>query len=65
MAITEWELWACADELIRRHGNDAAVKAAVRTDELLREGDLDGAATWQAILKRIEELQAPPPGPLN
>jgi hypothetical protein len=29
----------------------------MRADALLAEGDVDGAATWRAIIRAIEELQ--------
>ncbi len=32
-------------------------KAAGRADQLLEDGDLDGAAIWRAIMAAIEELQ--------
>ena len=35
MAIGNWEIWACAEELIRQHGEDAAVHAAMKADALL------------------------------
>jgi hypothetical protein len=54
--LTEWEIWACANETIRQHGLDAPIFAAMRADELLEEGDSDGALTWQAIVHRINEL---------
>lgn len=56
--MTEWELWACANEVLRQHGDDAAFVAAQRADQLLGESDHDGALTWRAILRRINELQA-------
>ena len=31
--------------------------AAMRADDLMAEGDADGAAAWRAIIKAIEELQ--------
>jgi hypothetical protein len=31
--------------------------AAGRADELLDDGDIDGAAVWRRILAAIEELQ--------
>ena len=43
--------------LIDRRSEDAAIEAGVRADELLAEGDVDGAATWRAIILAIEELQ--------
>jgi hypothetical protein len=48
--------WA-AKLLIDRHGEEAATFAAGRADELLEEGDLDGAAIWRRILAAIGELQ--------
>jgi hypothetical protein len=54
--IANREIWACALEVIFQHGADAAIHAAMRADQLLEAGDSEGAATWQRILKRINEL---------
>jgi hypothetical protein len=54
--LAEWELWACANQYIKRHLDDAPIHAAMRADELLAEGDLDGAKTFQEIVRRIDEL---------
>jgi hypothetical protein len=40
-----------------QHGDEAATFPAGRADELLEEGDTDGAAIWRRILEAIEELQ--------
>ena len=32
-------------------------KLVIRADELLAEGDVDGVATWRAIIRAVEELQ--------
>ncbi len=60
MAIGEWELWACAHELIRQHGADAAIHAAMRADTLDGEGEIHGSAAWRQFVRRINELQAEP-----
>lgn len=60
--LSEWELWACANEAIQQHGLDAPIIAALRADELFEQGDDAGAATWRAIVKRINELLAAPAG---
>ena len=57
----ERDLWACANAMVVRHGDDAAAEAAARAEELSSAGDADGAAVWQLILHRIAQLQAPPP----
>jgi hypothetical protein len=45
-----------ANELIKQHGDDAPIHTAMRADELLEAGDLDGQAVWKRILAAIEEL---------
>ncbi len=65
LVLTEWELWACADEAIRQHGLDAPIFAAMRADKLLEEGEIDGAANWRLIVTRINQLLAKPPGLTN
>lgn len=58
MNISDWELWACANEMIRQHGEDAGVHATMKADTLDAEGRIDGAAAWRSILRRIDQLQA-------
>lgn len=58
--LTDWELWACANESIRQHGADAPIFAAMRADELLGEGDLDGAQNWRLIVQWIGDLLSRP-----
>ena len=43
---------------IKQHGEDAPIHAAMRADELLMEGDVDGAAVWKRIVKVVEALLA-------
>jgi hypothetical protein len=50
--------WSQIVELvIDQHGEEAAIFAAGRADELLMDGDTDGSAVWRRILAAIEELQ--------
>jgi hypothetical protein len=42
--------------LMVRHGAGAAMRAAQRADELLKEGDIDGVAIWRRILEAIGGL---------
>ena len=39
--------------LIKRHGGDAPIHAAMRADELLAAGDVDGYAVWGKVRPRI------------
>jgi hypothetical protein len=50
------DIYASANELIKQHGEDAPIHAAMRADELLDQGDLDGQAVWKRILNAVDEL---------
>lgn len=63
--LTEWELWACAQECIRQHQLDAPIHAAMRADKLLEEGNHDGARAWRLIVSRINQLLTPSAGAPN
>ena len=58
--ISERELWACANEAIRQHGDDAGTFAAMRSDALFDEGDIGGARIWRLISAKIGQLFAAP-----
>jgi hypothetical protein len=50
------DIYQTANELIKQHGEDATIHAAMRADELLDAGDMYGQAVWKQILAAIEEL---------
>ncbi len=62
--ILDLDIYRSAQALMKQHGADASVHAAMRTDAMLDKGDLDGYAVWMQILWAVEELQrtAPKPG---
>ncbi len=55
---SDLEIYRSAKLLIDRHGDNAVIHAAMRADQMLEQGDLDGLATWNRILRAIEELRA-------
>ncbi len=56
-AVTEnIDIWRAAKLLVDRHGDEAPVHAAMRADELLAKGDIEGQRVWMRILRAIEEL---------
>ena len=61
--ISELDILRSADLLIKQHGEDAPVQAAMRADALLEEGDLDGCEVWKRILRAVMGLQATQPTP--
>lgn len=50
--------------LIDRYGANAEIHIAMRVDELLDAGDLDGARAWRRVLAALDELRrtCSPPG---
>lgn len=48
--IAEIDIWRTAWLMVKRHDDNATFEAAQRADELLDEGDMDGAATWRRII---------------
>ena len=42
--LSEWELWACANRVLRSHGENASLHAAEQIEALAQAGDADGCA---------------------
>ncbi len=61
--ISDLGIWRSARLLVKRHGDDPPIEAAMRADAMLEKGDLDGYATWKRVVKAIEELRRVEPGP--
>ena len=51
------DTWRAADQMVKLHGVDAAIKAALRANALLDQGDADGFEAWKRIATAINELQ--------
>ena len=59
---SEIDVYRSAKLLIDQHGTEAPIEAAMRADELLAAGDLDGQRVWLRILAAVNELLASQPG---
>ena len=55
--IEEPDVWRAAKLLIDLHRDEAPSHAAMRADELLADGDVEGQQIWLRILRAAEELQ--------
>ena len=49
-------LFVLANLLVKQHGQDAPIYAAMKADAMLDKGDLDGYAAWKRIVKAVGEL---------
>ncbi len=59
---SDLDTYRCANELIKQHGEAADIEAAMRADERLAAGDVEGEAVWLKIVKAVEELRQREPG---
>ena len=58
---TERDIWASANLLLHRYGNNAEFHAAQSADELAESGDLESSRVWRRILDAIRTLQQDKP----
>ena len=61
--IPDLDIYRSARVLVKQHGPDAPIHAAMRADAMLESGDLDGYAVWKRILRAVEELEGSEPKP--
>lgn len=54
--IEDWEIWGCALEIVKKHGDGAKAHALSRVGDLSQRGDEAGARTWTLIADRIDQL---------
>ena len=59
--IPDLDIYQSANLLVKQHGDDAAIHAAMRADAMLEAGDLESYAVWKRILRAVEELQGTAP----
>jgi hypothetical protein len=51
--IAEIDTWAISYSDDKRHGDNAMLEVVARADELLADGDVDGARVWARITEVI------------
>ena len=59
---SDLDIYRSANELIKQFGDAADIEAAMRADELLADGDMEGRAVWLRIGRAVEELRQREPG---
>ena len=59
--IPDLDIYRSANVLVKHHGEDAPIEAAMRADAMLEKGDLDGCGVWKRVLKAVEGLQRTEP----
>ena len=54
--LSDWELWAGANQVLKLHGDKEAHHVAKQIGALVLQGDEDGIVAWQEIARRIAAL---------
>ena len=53
---TDLDIYRSAKLMIDQHGDEAPIHAAMRADELMAAGDMDGYAAWKRIVGVVDDL---------
>lgn len=59
--VPDLDIYRSAKRLIKQHGDEAPIFAAMRVDAMAEAGDEEGHQVWRRISKAIDELQAKEP----
>ena len=62
---SDLDIWRTANSVVKRHGEDAPIFAAMRADELLEAGGMDGYSVWKRIVRAAEWLIHSRPNPVD
>ncbi len=54
--ITDLDIYRSANILVKQHGENAPIEAAMKADAMLERGDMKGFAVWRWIVKAPVEL---------
>ena len=56
------DIYRSAKLLVKQHGTEAPIHAAMKADAMIDKGDLDGQRAWLYILAAVNELLDTQPG---
>ncbi len=59
---SDLDIYRSANLLVKQHGDEAPIEAAMRADAMLEHGDMNGRAAWLRILAAVNELLDTRPG---
>ncbi len=59
---SDLDIYRSANLLVKHHGDDAPIEAAMRADAMLERADQDGYAVWKGIVRAVGVLQETEPG---
>ena len=54
--MEDLDIYRSAAAFIDQHGDEAPIHAAMKADDMLERGDMDGRAVWLRIVDAVREL---------
>jgi len=54
--MDEIDIWRAAEQMRKLYGADAAIRAAMRVDKLMDQGDTEGFNMWKRVVAALNEL---------
>lgn len=57
--MTDWELWACAHQVLSQHRGRAPEFIAERIGAMVLTDNRDGLRVWKEIARRAADLMMP------
>ena len=61
--MDDLDIYRSAAAFIKQHGDEAPIHAAMKADDMLERGDMDGRAVWLRIVDAIRDMQRETPRP--
>ncbi|PCJ61087.1 MAG: hypothetical protein COA65_02395 [Rhodospirillaceae bacterium] len=55
--VDDIDIYRSANLLIKQHGEEAVIFAAMQADKCLEVADMDGKNTWVRVIAALEALQ--------
>ncbi len=64
MTVDDIDIFRSAAAFIEQHGDEASIHAAMKADDMLERGDMDGRSVWLRIVDAIRDMlrETPRPG---
>lgn len=61
--ISDRDVYTAANLMVKQHGSEAGIFAAMNADRLAAQGDRAGQALWLRVIQAIGQLAAQAPAP--
>ena len=57
VGMEDIDTWRAAEQMPKLYGADAAIHPAMRADNLMDQGDIEGFDMWKRVVAALNELE--------